>query len=478
MVVRRNDRRRRLINDEFVPTVGNIHSALRGTTPASSEGSTTTRRAYASGADRRNQLRTTDIFPKRTWLIVALGLLLLLVVASVNLLALYAESWRFLIGAQGVAALQLRGAGTLASWFLCFMMLLAAAASWQIYSLRRHRCDDYVGTYRMWVWFPPLFLVASMGTLIDFGSIFQNMLLWAGVSFPSQSWVPLWIGWVVLAVIAGRVLYEVRESKAAAVMLSIAWLTGAVALAAQSPAASRLASGLDLPLIVGNSHLVFAWSILIAKLFYIRYVYLHAHGLIVAKRAKLSGAATSDNGQARSGKKVGSKARGTAKADPKTKTQSAAAVRAKTGAKTKAKTLAKTARVTDPRSPKQNTVKTPATGKTAGRKTQSKPLGKQAASYEVADSRAVEQIDSTVEGQKSVASEPARLRRQIGLKSLIEKRNQDQNAGATSAKVTPVVETFDESDGPSTLKMTKAERKRAKNAKREARKANRSKKAA
>ena len=472
MVVRRNDRRRRLINDEFVPTVGDVNSVSHVTTATSFEKSTPTRRAYASGADRRNQLRTTDIFPKRTWLIVVLGLLLLSVVALVNLLALHAESWRFLIGAEGVAALQLRGAGTLASWFLCFTMLLAAAASWQIYSLRRHRCDDYVGTYRMWVWFPPLFLVASMGTLIDFGSIFQNMLLWAGVSFPSQSLAPLWIGLVVLAVIAGRVLYEVKESKAAAVMLSIAWLTGAVALTAQSPAASRLARGLDLPLIVGNSHLIFAWSVLIAKLFYIRYVYLHAHGLIVAKPTKLSGAATSDNTQARRRKKVGSKGRGSAKPESKTKTQSTVVA--------PAQTVAKTASATSSSTTSQDTAKTSAAGKTTRRKTQSKPVAKQAANDEVAESLTVGQSVSATQGKKNAVSEPESLNSRTGLKSLMEKRKQNQRAALASApaKVTPVVDTFDESDEPSTLKMTKGQRKRAKNAKREARKARKGKKAA
>ena len=167
MVVRRNDRRRRLMNDEFVPTIEPGRPAVRAGQHDAADDVGARRRTYASGADRRNQLRTTDLFPKRTWLIVTFGFLLLSIVVAINGLAWNAESWRSVIGAEGVAALQLGGAGTLASWFTCFLMVSVALVSLQIYAMRRHRCDDYVGTYRMWMWFPPIFVIASLASILS-----------------------------------------------------------------------------------------------------------------------------------------------------------------------------------------------------------------------------------------------------------------------------------------------------------------------
>ena len=52
MVVRRNDRRRRLMNDEFVPTIDSSRPAEIADHRSGAAAACTTRRAYASGADR------------------------------------------------------------------------------------------------------------------------------------------------------------------------------------------------------------------------------------------------------------------------------------------------------------------------------------------------------------------------------------------------------------------------------------------
>jgi len=188
MVVRRNDRRRRLMNDEFVPTIEPTSPAERPDQSSAAEDVGGTRRTYASGADRRNQLRTTDLFPKRTWIVVTFGLLLVSLIVAINGLAWNAESWRSVIGPEGVAALQLSGAGTLASWFTCFLMVLVALVSLQIYAMRRHRCDDYVGTYRMWMWFPPIFVIASLASIVDVVAIARNVFdATLGMSLPKSN---------------------------------------------------------------------------------------------------------------------------------------------------------------------------------------------------------------------------------------------------------------------------------------------------
>jgi hypothetical protein len=202
MSVRRNDRRRRLMNDEFVRTIEPESPANNDEQSIISE-VRSARRTYASGADRRNQLRTTDLFPKRTWIIVTLGLLLVGVVVAINGLAFNAPSWRSVIGVEGVAALQLSGKGTLASWFVGFLMVSVSLVTLQIYAMRRHRCDDYVGTYRMWMWFPPVFLVASLGSIVDVVTIARGLFASTlAISLPTGSLIPFvvmlcvcWHGW-------------------------------------------------------------------------------------------------------------------------------------------------------------------------------------------------------------------------------------------------------------------------------------------
>ena len=425
MVVRRNDRRRRLMNDEFVPTIEPSSPAQKADQHNPAEDACGTRRTYASGADRRNQLRTTDLFPKRTWLIVTFGLLLVSLVVAINGLAWNAESWRSVIGPEGVAALQLSGSGTLASWFTCFLMVLVALVSTQIYAMRRHRCDDYVGTYRMWMWFPPIFVIASLASIVDVVAIARNIFQSTlGMSLPSGSLIPLIVVLAVLAALAGRVLYEVKESRASVAMLVLAWLSLAISVTMQTQWAGNQIAAFDRQLVLGNSYLVSAVALLIGHLFYTRFVYLHAHGLIARKQpkvAKAGAAKTARKKPARSSRKSAAEPVKAAKASKPSKAKAAAT---------------------------------------------KKPAAKQATEKQAATKKAAAKQASTKSPAKSAAPAEPKPTTMNSFKSLMDKRKSDQQAAA-AAKEAPVAE----SDSPATIKMSKAERRRARKAKRSGRKA-------
>ena len=426
MVVRRNDRRRRLMNDEFVPTVEPSSSAQKADQHNPAEDACGTRRTYASGADRRNQLRTTDLFPKRTWLIVTFGLLLVSLIVAINGLAWNAESWRSVIGPEGVAALQLSGSGTLASWFTCFLMVLVALVSTQIYAMRRHRCDDYVGTYRMWMWFPPIFVIASLASIVDVVAIARNIFhSTLGMSLPTGSLIPLVAVLAILAALAGRVLYEVRESLASVAMLVLAWLSLAISVTMQTQWASNQIAAFDRQLVLGNSYLVSAVALLIGHLFYTRFVYLHAHGLIVRKQPKVAKAGT---------KSVASK-------KPARSSRKAAAE------------PVKAAKASKPSKAKAAATKKPAAKQAAEKQTTAKQTATKTAAAKQAST-------------KSAAPAEPKPTTMNSFKSLMDKRKSDQQVAA-AAKEEPVAE----SDAPATLKMSKAERRRARKAKRSDRKA-------
>ena len=52
----------------------------------------------------------------------------------------------------GVAAFDLGGKGSLAAWFSSLMLLAASLVAVLVYTVRRHRMDDYRGRYRVWLW--------------------------------------------------------------------------------------------------------------------------------------------------------------------------------------------------------------------------------------------------------------------------------------------------------------------------------------
>ena len=83
------------------------------------------------------------------------SVVLLLLVASAMLAGLEASyAWmleRVAHGGSRVAALDLAAKGSLGCWFSSLLLVAASAAALLVYSVRRHRTDDYQGRYRIWL---------------------------------------------------------------------------------------------------------------------------------------------------------------------------------------------------------------------------------------------------------------------------------------------------------------------------------------
>ena len=124
MVTRRTDaRRRRVLSEEFVPTE---ESAVAGTTKPM--------QAYAFGANRRNQPKTTDLIPKRAFALTLFFVLSVTIVAGLNSLAFYANSITGIIGEAGSRSLALSGPGTLSNWLCSISLFLCAGICTQLSS--------------------------------------------------------------------------------------------------------------------------------------------------------------------------------------------------------------------------------------------------------------------------------------------------------------------------------------------------------
>jgi ABC-type multidrug transport system fused ATPase/permease subunit len=143
----RDERRRRLLSDEL---------ANQGDWPASQVESSDDPPAsksdhYGDAQFLERQLRLRDLIPRRKLsLVFLLG-------SGIAVLASLIAAYVWMLGrtANGgtiAAALDLGVKGSLGCWFSSLLLLASTFTAILIYSIRRHRTDDYQGRYRIWLW--------------------------------------------------------------------------------------------------------------------------------------------------------------------------------------------------------------------------------------------------------------------------------------------------------------------------------------
>ncbi len=107
--------------------------------------------------------------------------------------------------------------GSLLCWFSSLVFLLAAVGSVLIYSVRRHKVDDYRGRYRLWLWCALAWLVMSIDATANLHMPFsQAMAIATGWSLAGDAavwWIGIW--GAILAVLALRLVFETRECRLA-----------------------------------------------------------------------------------------------------------------------------------------------------------------------------------------------------------------------------------------------------------------------
>ena len=451
MVVRRSDsRRRRLVVD---PSQTTSQVDEEGA-PVSSSKKTTAKtkkelRAYSYGADRRNVSKTTDLFPKRavSYLLVLLALLACL--GLINYGAIQAQQWRAQIGDLGVSSLAVSGLGSIGNWFTSLLLILSSLSCLQIFALRKHRCDDYRGTYQIWVWLAGVLLLGSLCCSVDFTSIARYTVeSLTQVSFFEKPWLAPAIVISLLAILFARAIFEVRRSRGSMAWFSAALVGFTVAALLQLHSVSdSVLMEFDSKAMTGNCILFATSALLMAHLTYVRFVFLRAHGLIKLKVKKKKAA------------KPKRKARTTAKttAKPKAKAKPAKAKPVKAKSKTKAKPKAKTKAKPKSKSEEAAPVK-------SRRKTAAKPADPAPVATETKQAKKVAAKKPKSAAVKSAAAKNDKQRTsQDLLKELAAASRAKENA--QSGRAAHAEE--DEHEG--IIKMSKSERRKQRREAREAR---------
>ena len=458
MVLRRSDaRRRRMVIDPTVPADDVAADNAQSITTKRSKKKPTVKkpddvRAYSYGADRRNQLKTTDLIPKRVLSYMLVLMAMLLSIAFINFCSIHASQWSAQVGEAGMSTLAIQGQGSLASWYSSFLLIISGMASIQIYALRQHRCDDYRGTYRLWIWMAILFLLASVNCVVDLGGLATNLVqAFTSQSFSDRPWLPITIKLTALSLLVARGLYEVRKSRGSFALVVVVWVAYSVAAVMQLPAAKESLVNLGSEKVMGNCILFGTSALLLAHLTYARFIFLRAHGLITVKvktkRAK------------KKKTKVPPKKKATTKTattkTAATKTTKAKSTRSKPNKSAAAKTKSKS-KTSESETDSQKSKSTKVAASTSKRATKSTAKSKPAATSQANKKTTKPASTASKKTGKAEEKSPSELLKELAAAS---RAKAAAESAKTSAKTTTSQQ--DDESGESIIKMSKSQRRKS-----------------
>lgn len=282
MELKRNDnRRRRVLFDEAVQQTA-VQS--NGGDPAGPK----RRRANHYSARDAHLLRTSDLIPTR---FVSLALIASGSIAAIGLINvldwLSAKQFR---GADDSLrrAFSLASPTGLANWMVTLTWFLSGLFCLQNYVMRRHRRDDYRGTYRVWIVFATVCVFCSIQSVVPVdrvAAMFLSQIVPTSAAAPGQ-WGNVAIKLLLVVLLFCRLMLEIRESRTALLFGVLCGLLFGLMMLRDVPGLAT-SIGLDQARwLQDNLYLIGAVVLLNCVIAYSRYVCLDASGLIQHVRRK------------------------------------------------------------------------------------------------------------------------------------------------------------------------------------------------
>jgi hypothetical protein len=274
----RDDRRRRSLAED------SAGEDFAGQATVTSKPSAKPQR-YHSAARRENHRPTTDFVPRSWWKLSLFYFAGLLLIGGLLAGAAWVANADSIKVTGVVELLAVSQSGSLVRWFSSLMFLLAAGGSILIYSVRRHKVDDYRGRYRLWLWCALAWMVMSIDATANLHQPFSYAMTaltgWSLSGAPVSWWIGVW--GTILAILIVRLVFETRECRSAMfAVLAVATLW----IAALAIELGWLPSGGQSILVAAGCRAVGQLTLLLSIGLYARHVLLDAEGLITIREAK------------------------------------------------------------------------------------------------------------------------------------------------------------------------------------------------
>lgn len=282
----RHERRRRLLTDDVTGVAGGestrrVRAAGRADTAGNAPG-----KSYTEAAKLAHGRALSALLPSRLLTIALTAAVAVTVVAAC--LALHAGSAALAALAPAVDAtvLRLDEDGSIGHWWASMLLVTAGVVALFIFSLRRHRIDDYHGRYRVWIWISFACLAASLFETTRLERLVRGLSGLAAERFSISNDVlwPSFVG-VIAAAVGLRLFFEIRRCPSAIGALAASAVSFVAAAAAYHgwPVTPTSAS---LCYWSRGSWLVGYVFVLTTFLLYARHVQLDLNGSLVSRATR------------------------------------------------------------------------------------------------------------------------------------------------------------------------------------------------
>jgi len=292
----RDDRRRRVLSDTLSGTVAaaGAFSPPRRHPWAGATAAVRKSEHYGDAAFMDEQPRLSDLVPLRLRAFLVVLLAGLAVVAGLEGLYAWTPHLAPMTTDGRVAAFDLDGEGSLAVWVSSMTLAMAGLVAILVFTIRRHRTDDYPGRYRVWLWAAACWFLLSIDETSSLHEGFKEMMVvvtgtrvfgdgsiwWAAVYF------------FLLGAVGTRLLVDMRECWLSSAALVATALCYAVAVVTQLGWILPQ-SGAGGVMVEEGAEMVGNLMLLLAMGLHARHVILDAQGLL--PKRKKPAAETSDD---------------------------------------------------------------------------------------------------------------------------------------------------------------------------------------
>jgi hypothetical protein len=273
---RRGDRRRRLLTDDLSDADDESPCRVWPEDGASQR----TSEYYGNAEFLERQWQLLDLVPRRLLVLTLLLLAGTAVIAGLETAYAWAAE-RAAAGATVAAALDIGAKGSLAGWFSSLLLLAASVGALLVYTIRRHRTDDYQGRYRVWRWAAGCWFLMATDQAASLREGFRDVMIgWTGTPLFRDGtlwWVVVYV--LVFGAIGSRLLLDMRPSRLSIAALATATVAYGLALASYL-GWSLIGTAAGEVMFRTGSEMTGHLMLLAAMGLHARYVLLDAQGLI------------------------------------------------------------------------------------------------------------------------------------------------------------------------------------------------------